>query len=135
MASFGSLKNAIFEREERKQQYQAHVRGLNAHDRRKKFMHAQRSFITRERKKMRNSEGWSKKCPKGRGKKASTSSGDHKADDKNDFDEYGPQGYTSGLHRQYFQVFASLKPFRRRQMAIYILNIKHHVHVVDSLIV
>ncbi|XP_022953255.1 uncharacterized protein LOC111455861 isoform X2 [Cucurbita moschata] len=67
MASFGSLKNAIFEREERKQQYQAHVRGLNAHDRRKKFMHAQRSFITRERKKMRNSEGWSKKCPKGRG--------------------------------------------------------------------
>ncbi|XP_022953257.1 uncharacterized protein LOC111455861 isoform X4 [Cucurbita moschata] len=70
MASFGSLKNAIFEREERKQQYQAHVRGLNAHDRRKKFMReydAQRSFITRERKKMRNSEGWSKKCPKGRG--------------------------------------------------------------------
>ncbi|XP_022953256.1 uncharacterized protein LOC111455861 isoform X3 [Cucurbita moschata] len=107
MASFGSLKNAIFEREERKQQYQAHVRGLNAHDRRKKFMReydAQRSFITRERKKMRNSEGWSKKCPKGRGKKASTSSGDHKADDKNDFDEYGPQGYTSGLHRQYFQI-------------------------------
>ncbi|XP_022991941.1 uncharacterized protein LOC111488432 isoform X3 [Cucurbita maxima] len=38
MASFGSLKNAIFEREERKQQYQAHVRGLNAYDRHKKFM-------------------------------------------------------------------------------------------------
>ncbi|CAK9310269.1 unnamed protein product [Citrullus colocynthis] len=39
MASFGSLKNAIFEREERKQQYQAHLRGLNAYDRHKKFMH------------------------------------------------------------------------------------------------
>ncbi|KAL0561873.1 hypothetical protein IC582_002318 [Cucumis melo] len=39
MASFGSLKIAIFEREERKQQYQAHVRGLNAYDRHKKFMH------------------------------------------------------------------------------------------------
>ncbi|XP_022152761.1 protein FRA10AC1 [Momordica charantia] len=39
MASFGSLKNAIFEREEKKQQYQAHVRGLNAYDRHKKFIH------------------------------------------------------------------------------------------------
>ncbi|KAE9617317.1 putative folate-sensitive fragile site protein Fra10Ac1 [Lupinus albus] len=38
MASFGSLKSAIFEREERKQQYQAHIRGLNAYDRHKKFI-------------------------------------------------------------------------------------------------
>ncbi|XP_068636604.1 uncharacterized protein [Aristolochia californica] len=38
MASLGSLKSAIFEREERKQQYQAHIRGLNAYDRHKKFV-------------------------------------------------------------------------------------------------
>ncbi|KAJ8748768.1 hypothetical protein K2173_011323 [Erythroxylum novogranatense] len=38
MASFGSLKSAIFEREERKQQYQAQIRGLNAYDRHKKFV-------------------------------------------------------------------------------------------------
>ncbi|KAF5745634.1 protein FRA10AC1 [Tripterygium wilfordii] len=38
MASFGSLKSAIFNREEKKQQYQAHVRGLNAYDRHKKFL-------------------------------------------------------------------------------------------------
>ncbi|KAG6575689.1 hypothetical protein SDJN03_26328, partial [Cucurbita argyrosperma subsp. sororia] len=78
MASFGSLKNAIFERGEKTALSGACARP-NVHDRRKKFM---REY----------------------GKKASTSSGDHKADDKNDFDEYGPQGYTSGLHRQYFQI-------------------------------
>ncbi|KAK9913091.1 hypothetical protein M0R45_036916 [Rubus argutus] len=33
MASFGSLKSAIFDREERKQQYQDHIRGLNAYER------------------------------------------------------------------------------------------------------
>ncbi|KAE8727465.1 hypothetical protein F3Y22_tig00005459pilonHSYRG00118 [Hibiscus syriacus] len=54
MASFGSLKFAIFDREEKKQfrllvsskfsiliivtQYQAHIRGLNAYDRHKKFL-------------------------------------------------------------------------------------------------
>ncbi|XAR54359.1 hypothetical protein NMG60_11029445 [Bertholletia excelsa] len=38
MASFASIKSAIFEREQRKQQYQAHIRGLNAYDRHKKFL-------------------------------------------------------------------------------------------------
>ncbi|GAB4828083.1 hypothetical protein Ancab_034998 [Ancistrocladus abbreviatus] len=38
MASFGSLKSAIYDREERKQQYQAYIRGLNAYDRHKKFL-------------------------------------------------------------------------------------------------
>ncbi|XP_031487464.1 uncharacterized protein LOC116255695 isoform X2 [Nymphaea colorata] len=44
MASFGSLKSTIFEREERKQQYQNHIRGLNAYDRHKKFMSDYVSF-------------------------------------------------------------------------------------------
>ncbi|XP_028554722.1 protein FRA10AC1 isoform X3 [Dendrobium catenatum] len=38
MASLGSLKSAVFEREERKMQYQSHIRGLNAYDRHKRFM-------------------------------------------------------------------------------------------------
>ncbi|KAK4381047.1 protein FRA10AC1 [Sesamum angolense] len=38
MGSFGSLKQAIFDREARKQQYQDHIRGLNAYDRHKKFL-------------------------------------------------------------------------------------------------
>ncbi|GMH20609.1 hypothetical protein Nepgr_022450 [Nepenthes gracilis] len=38
MASFRSLKSAIFDREERKQQYQAYISGLNAYDRHKKFL-------------------------------------------------------------------------------------------------
>lgn len=38
MASFGTLKSAVFDREERKQQYQSHIRGLNAYDRHKKFL-------------------------------------------------------------------------------------------------
>ncbi|KAL5538607.1 hypothetical protein UlMin_044801 [Ulmus minor] len=38
MASLGSLKSEIFRREERKQQYQAHILGLNAYDRHKKFI-------------------------------------------------------------------------------------------------
>ncbi|KAG8363602.1 hypothetical protein BUALT_Bualt19G0039500 [Buddleja alternifolia] len=38
MASFGSLKQAIFDKEARKQQYQDHIRGLNAYDRHKKFL-------------------------------------------------------------------------------------------------
>ncbi|XP_020197350.1 uncharacterized protein [Aegilops tauschii subsp. strangulata] len=38
MASLGRLKSAIFDREERKMQYQSHIRGLNAYHRHKKFM-------------------------------------------------------------------------------------------------
>ncbi|KAL0411294.1 UNVERIFIED_CONTAM: protein FRA10AC1 [Sesamum latifolium] len=38
MGSFGSLKQAIFDKEARKQQYQDHIRGLNAYDRHKKFV-------------------------------------------------------------------------------------------------
>ncbi|XP_050121319.1 uncharacterized protein LOC126598947 isoform X3 [Malus sylvestris] len=48
MASFGSLKYAIFDREERKQQYQAHILGLNAYDRHKKFVKDYVSFYGRE---------------------------------------------------------------------------------------
>ncbi|KAJ6302872.1 hypothetical protein OIU77_016879 [Salix suchowensis] len=44
MASFGSLKSAVFNREERKQQYQSHIRGLNAYDRHKKFLNDYVSF-------------------------------------------------------------------------------------------
>ncbi|XP_054811816.1 uncharacterized protein LOC129313017 isoform X2 [Prosopis cineraria] len=49
MASLGSLKSAIFEREERKQQYQAHIRGLNAYDRHKKFIKDYASFYGKEK--------------------------------------------------------------------------------------
>ncbi|XP_057999094.1 uncharacterized protein LOC110654202 [Hevea brasiliensis] len=38
VASFGYLKSAVYDREERKQKYQAHIRGLNAYDRHKKFL-------------------------------------------------------------------------------------------------
>ncbi|KAI3835645.1 hypothetical protein MKX03_015248 [Papaver bracteatum] len=38
MASFGSLRSAVFDKEERKQQYQSDIRGLNAFDRHKKFL-------------------------------------------------------------------------------------------------
>ncbi|KAK2992341.1 hypothetical protein RJ640_015429 [Escallonia rubra] len=38
MTSFGPLKSAIFDREAKKQQYQAHILGLNAYDRHKKFL-------------------------------------------------------------------------------------------------
>ncbi|KAF8684865.1 hypothetical protein HU200_044148 [Digitaria exilis] len=38
MASLGRLKSTIFDREEKKMQYQSHIRGLNAYDRHKKFM-------------------------------------------------------------------------------------------------
>ncbi|KAJ6692099.1 hypothetical protein OIU79_013955 [Salix purpurea] len=37
-ASFGSLKSAILEREERKQKHQSHIRGLNAFDRHNKSL-------------------------------------------------------------------------------------------------
>ncbi|CAI0393860.1 unnamed protein product [Linum tenue] len=49
MASFGSLKTEIFDREARKQQYQAHVRGLNAYDRHKKFLNDYVRFYGKER--------------------------------------------------------------------------------------
>uniref|UniRef100_A0A0E0MHJ3 Uncharacterized protein n=1 Tax=Oryza punctata TaxID=4537 RepID=A0A0E0MHJ3_ORYPU len=37
-SSLGRLKSSIFDNEERKMQYQSHIRGLNAYDRHKKFM-------------------------------------------------------------------------------------------------
>ncbi|XP_057457108.1 uncharacterized protein LOC130748039 isoform X2 [Lotus japonicus] len=49
MASLGSLKSTIFDREERKQQYQAHIRGLNAYDRHKKFINDYVSFYGKEK--------------------------------------------------------------------------------------
>ncbi|GLU00279.1 hypothetical protein SLE2022_176570 [Rubroshorea leprosula] len=49
MASFSSLKSAIFEREERKQQYQAQIRGLNAYDRHKKFLNDYVAFYGKEK--------------------------------------------------------------------------------------
>ncbi|KAK4722459.1 hypothetical protein R3W88_012692 [Solanum pinnatisectum] len=49
MASFGSLKQAIFDRQTRKQQYQDHIRGLNAYDRHKKFLNDYVGFYGRER--------------------------------------------------------------------------------------
>ncbi|KAF7836049.1 protein FRA10AC1 [Senna tora] len=49
MTSLGSLKSAIFEREERKQQYQAHIRGLNAFDRHKKFLNDYVRFYGKEK--------------------------------------------------------------------------------------
>ncbi|CAL5401527.1 unnamed protein product [Camellia sinensis] len=48
MASFRSLKSAIFDREERKQQYQAHIRGLNAYDRHKKFLNDYENYASME---------------------------------------------------------------------------------------
>ncbi|KAL4563511.1 hypothetical protein LXL04_027554 [Taraxacum kok-saghyz] len=38
MASFGTMRSEIFDKEEKKQQYQAHILGLNAYDRHKKFL-------------------------------------------------------------------------------------------------
>ncbi|KAJ4711622.1 protein FRA10AC1 [Melia azedarach] len=49
MASFGSLKSKIYDREERRQQYQAHIRGLNAYDRHKKFINDYVSFYGKEK--------------------------------------------------------------------------------------
>ncbi|KAG2396484.1 hypothetical protein LR48_Vigan08g010900 [Vigna angularis] len=49
MASFGSLKSTIFDKEERKQQYQWHIRGLSAYDRHKKFINDYVNFYGKER--------------------------------------------------------------------------------------
>ncbi|KAF3604706.1 hypothetical protein F2Q69_00034649 [Brassica cretica] len=38
MASSATIRSEIYDREERKQQYQAHIRGLNAYERHKKFL-------------------------------------------------------------------------------------------------
>ncbi|XP_071690071.1 uncharacterized protein [Rutidosis leptorrhynchoides] len=51
MASFGSIRAAIFDKEEKKQQYQAHILGLNAYDRHKKFLKDYASFYEDERQK------------------------------------------------------------------------------------
>ncbi|XWS45726.1 hypothetical protein CRYUN_Cryun14cG0004200 [Craigia yunnanensis] len=48
MASFRSLKSTIFDREEKKQQYQAHIRGLNAYDRHNKFLNDYVGFYGKE---------------------------------------------------------------------------------------
>ncbi|RDX86061.1 Protein FRA10AC1-like protein [Mucuna pruriens] len=49
MTSFGSLKSTIFDKEEKKQQYQSHIRGLNAYDRHKKFINDYVNFYGKER--------------------------------------------------------------------------------------
>ncbi|XP_071931700.1 uncharacterized protein [Coffea arabica] len=49
MASFASLKQTIFDKEARRQQYQAHIRGLNAYDRHKKFINDYVGFYGKER--------------------------------------------------------------------------------------
>ncbi|KAL5827392.1 hypothetical protein ACOSQ3_019232 [Xanthoceras sorbifolium] len=49
MAAFGAIKSRIFDREERKQQYQAHIRGLNAYDRHKKFLNDYVAFYGKEK--------------------------------------------------------------------------------------
>ncbi|XP_030474287.1 uncharacterized protein LOC115691719 isoform X2 [Syzygium oleosum] len=54
MSSLGSLKSQIFDREERKQQYQAHIRGLNAYDRHKKFVDDYVTFYGKERSAQAN---------------------------------------------------------------------------------
>ncbi|XP_047336681.1 protein FRA10AC1 isoform X2 [Impatiens glandulifera] len=47
-ASFGATRAEIFDREARKQQYQAHVQGLNAYDRHKKFLNDYVAFYGKE---------------------------------------------------------------------------------------
>lgn len=49
MASLSSLKSAIFDREERKQHYQAHIKGLNAYERHKKFLNDYAKYYGNER--------------------------------------------------------------------------------------
>ncbi|KAL2926883.1 Protein FRA10AC1 [Bienertia sinuspersici] len=49
MAYFNSLKSAIFDREERKQHYQAHIRGLNAYEKHKKFLNDYIKYYGKER--------------------------------------------------------------------------------------
>ncbi|KAL8555398.1 hypothetical protein ACS0TY_003273 [Phlomoides rotata] len=49
MASFGSLKQAIFDKQARQQQYQDHIRGLNAVDRHKKFLNDYDSYYGKQK--------------------------------------------------------------------------------------
>ncbi|XP_055959973.1 uncharacterized protein LOC126661010 isoform X2 [Mercurialis annua] len=49
MASFRSLKTTIYDKEERKQQYQSYIRGLNAYDRHKKFLNDYVSIYGKEK--------------------------------------------------------------------------------------
>lgn len=49
MASFASLKSAIYDREERKQHYQAHIKGLNAYERHKKFLNDYVKYYGKEK--------------------------------------------------------------------------------------
>ncbi|XP_074308429.1 uncharacterized protein LOC141643256 [Silene latifolia] len=49
MASFASLKSQVFDREDRKQHYQAHIRGLNAFDRHHKFLNDYVKYYGKER--------------------------------------------------------------------------------------
>ncbi|CAM8963988.1 unnamed protein product [Rhodiola kirilowii] len=51
MASFSSIRSSIYDREERKQQYQAHIRGLNAYDRHNKFLKDYVAFYGNEESK------------------------------------------------------------------------------------
>ncbi|KNA04341.1 hypothetical protein SOVF_200540 [Spinacia oleracea] len=49
MASFRSLKSAIFDREESKQHYQAHIRGLNAYQKHNKFLNDYVKYYGKDR--------------------------------------------------------------------------------------
>ncbi|XP_010523675.1 PREDICTED: protein FRA10AC1 isoform X2 [Tarenaya hassleriana] len=49
MASSASLRSDIYNREERKQQYQAYIRGLNAYDRHNKFLNDYVRFYGKEK--------------------------------------------------------------------------------------
>ncbi|VVB01099.1 unnamed protein product [Arabis nemorensis] len=49
MASSATIRSEIYDREERKQQYQAHIRGLNAYDRHKKFLKDYVRFYGKEK--------------------------------------------------------------------------------------
>ncbi|KAM7512332.1 hypothetical protein LguiB_011207 [Lonicera macranthoides] len=49
MTSFGSLKSTIFDRQEKKQHYQAYILGLNAYDRHKKFLNDYVGFYGKEK--------------------------------------------------------------------------------------
>ncbi|KAH9611985.1 hypothetical protein KSS87_007147 [Heliosperma pusillum] len=49
MASFASLKSQVFDREDRKQHYQAHIRGLNAFERHHKFLNDYVNYYGKEK--------------------------------------------------------------------------------------
>nr|GEV56527.1 hypothetical protein [Tanacetum cinerariifolium] len=54
MASFSSIRSRIFDKEEKKQQYQAHILGLNAYDRHKKFLKDYANFYGGDNQKQEN---------------------------------------------------------------------------------